>query len=99
MAEGWRSGASNRDADDILGQTLLDATTGLVASGPVTLSRFRHEVASLAERDRDLIRARLEHRLGYEAIAARFSIPTPRAARMAVMRAVTRLAARLKKTS
>lgn len=57
--------------------------------------RYRAALAALDSRDRELILARIEAEWTPKEIAARFGLPSPDAARMAVSRALKRLTERL----
>ena len=56
------------------------------------MTRYRDALGALGERDRALIESRLDDQDTYDEIATRFSFPTMAAARMAVTRALKRLA-------
>ena len=58
---------------------------------------FDAALLELREEDRELIIARIEWGMGYEAIAAATGKPTPNAARVAVKRAVIRMAELMKR--
>ncbi len=60
--------------------------------GPDVPERYRDALQQLSERDRALIESRLEKLDSYDDIASRFSLPTASAARVAVARAMRRLA-------
>jgi serine/threonine protein kinase len=70
-------------ADDVLDMTTLD--------------RYRDALERLSERDRALIERRIEKGDAYDDIARRFPFPSVAAARVAVVRAVKRLAELLAK--
>jgi RNA polymerase sigma factor (sigma-70 family) len=55
--------------------------------------RYRAALARLTRRDRCAIVLRLEHRLAYDELATRLGMPSPNAARVALVRALQRLAA------
>jgi serine/threonine protein kinase len=57
-----------------------------------TLGRYRDALERLSERDRTLIERRIENGDAYDDIARRFPFPSVAAARVAVVRAVKRLA-------
>jgi RNA polymerase sigma factor (sigma-70 family) len=67
-----------------------------VAIGRQTLDRYEMALAGLRDDDREIIIARVEWGLSYEEIAAASGKPSPNAARVAVRRAVLRLAAAMK---
>lgn len=62
------------------------------AIGREMLERYEAALARLAEADREAVLARVELRQSYAEIAAQLGKPSPDAARMAVQRAITRLA-------
>jgi RNA polymerase sigma factor (sigma-70 family) len=57
--------------------------------------RYRAALSELAPRDREMVVARIEAQWSFAEIAQRFGAPSPDAARMAVSRALKRLAERL----
>jgi DNA-directed RNA polymerase specialized sigma24 family protein len=61
------------------------------------LDRYRDALERLSERDRALIERRIEKGDAYDDIARRFPFPSVAAARVAVVRAVKRLAELLAK--
>jgi len=63
-----------------------------LAIGAEAFQRYRDALSSLKDRDRQLVVLRLELELGYDEIAAELGMPSPTAVRMAVTRAVARLA-------
>lgn len=65
------------------------------AIGNETLARFERAVEELSVADRDCIMARLEMGLAYDDIAQLLGKPSPDAARMAVGRALARLAEKM----
>jgi RNA polymerase sigma factor (sigma-70 family) len=58
--------------------------------------RYRDALGKLSSKDRELIVARIEAQWSFAEIAQRFSLPSPDAARMAVGRALRRLAEALR---
>lgn len=60
--------------------------------GREKLNRYERGLSQLAESDREMVVARLELGLSYDEIAKELGKPSADAARMAVTRAVTRLA-------
>ena len=62
------------------------------AVGAEALRRYERALSSLPEDDRELILARIEMGMGYDAVAAATGKPSAEAARMAVGRALVRLA-------
>ena len=74
-----------------------DATSPIEAAIRVqAYERYRSAVAQLRPRDREMVVARVEMQWGVDQIAQRFSMPSLDAARVAVSRALKRLAAILK---
>jgi RNA polymerase sigma-70 factor (ECF subfamily) len=65
------------------------------AIGKETLERYERALANLRSSDRDLVIANVELSFDYEEIAREFGKSTPNAARMAVSRALRRLAAEI----
>ena len=63
--------------------------------GQEALGRYEAALASLRDVDREAIIARIEMGQGYDEIAAALGKPTPDAARVAVQRALVRLAAKM----
>jgi RNA polymerase sigma-70 factor (ECF subfamily) len=63
--------------------------------GRETMERFETALAELSAADRDCIMARIELNLSYQDIADLLGKPSPDAARVAVGRALTRLAKRM----
>ena len=57
--------------------------------------RYRAAMLRLKPRDRQLIVMRVEHRLTYQEIATRLDVPSPNAARVALIRAMARLVSAL----
>jgi RNA polymerase sigma-70 factor, ECF subfamily len=57
--------------------------------------RYRAALLRLKPRDRQLIVMRLEHRLTYQEIATQLGVPSPNAARVALIRAMARLVSAL----
>jgi RNA polymerase sigma-70 factor (ECF subfamily) len=76
---------SDRHAD--AGASPLEETIGLEAA-----ERYERALSRLGERDREAIIARIELGRGYDEIARALDKPSPDAARMAVGRALVRLA-------
>jgi RNA polymerase sigma factor (sigma-70 family) len=64
--------------------------------GPEMKERYEAALEQLSERDRELIQARLEQGLSYEQVALLVGLPSVEAARIAVMRAIKRLAEKMK---
>ena len=60
--------------------------------GRQNVDRYELALARLRPRDREVIVMRLEHQAEYAAVAEHFGLPTPNAARVAVKRALFRLA-------
>jgi len=78
-------------------EPISDATSPIEAAIRVqAYERYRSAVAQLRPRDREMVVARVEMQWGVEQIAQRFSMPSLDAARVAVSRALKRLAAILK---
>jgi len=78
-------------------EPISDATSPIEAAIRVqAYERYRSAVAQLRPRDREMVVARVEMQWGDEQIAQRFSMPSLDAARVAVSRALKRLAAILK---
>jgi RNA polymerase sigma factor (sigma-70 family) len=67
------------------------------AIGQETIERFDAALAELRDEDRELIIARVEWDLDYDEIAAALDKPTPNAARVAVGRALLKLAEAMKR--
>ncbi len=63
--------------------------------GQEALGRYESALASLRDVDREAIIARIEMGQGYDEIAVALGKPTPDAARVAVQRALVRLAAKM----
>ena len=59
------------------------------------IRRYRAALLRLKLRDRQLIVMRVEHRLTYQEIATQLRVPSPNAARVALIRAMARLVAAL----
>lgn len=57
--------------------------------------RYRAALLRLKPRDRQLIVMRVEHRLTYQEIATQLGVPSPNAARVALIRAIARLVSAL----
>lgn len=77
----------------IEGDHAADATSPLEAMiGRENVERYEAALARLRPRDREAIVMRLEQQASYEAMAEHFAMPTPNAARVAVKRALLRLA-------
>jgi RNA polymerase sigma factor (sigma-70 family) len=62
------------------------------AIGAENHQRYRAALAKLTTRDRLALLLRLEHHMTYEQLATRLGMPTPSAARLALIRALHRLA-------
>jgi RNA polymerase sigma-70 factor (ECF subfamily) len=63
--------------------------------GQEALGRYESALASLRDVDREAIIARIEMGQGYDEIAVALGKPSPDAARVAVQRALVRLAAKM----
>ena len=72
-----------------------DASPLELAIGAEAFQRYKEALASLKDGERQAIVLRLELELGYEEIAAELGKRSPAAARMAVTRAIARLADRM----
>ena len=59
------------------------------------IMRYRAALLRLKPRDRQLIVMRIEHRLTYQEIATQLRVPSPNAARVALIRAMARLVSAL----
>jgi RNA polymerase sigma-70 factor (ECF subfamily) len=87
-------------ADELDEQAPSDRTSPLEAAiRQEHINRYDAALSRLSEQDRDLIVARVEMGLSYEEIAEQLGKPTWNAARMAIARALLRLAAELKHPS
>jgi RNA polymerase sigma-70 factor (ECF subfamily) len=60
--------------------------------GQQNVARYEAALTTLRPRDREAIVMRLEHQASYDAMAAHFAMPSANAARVAVKRALFRLA-------
>lgn len=72
-----------------------DASPLEIAIGEETYERYRAALSRLKVRDREIVMARLEAEWSTADIAERFALPSGDAARMAVARALRRLAAEM----
>jgi RNA polymerase sigma-70 factor, ECF subfamily len=82
---------------EMTAEPISDATSPIEAAIRVqAYERYRSAVAQLRPRDREMVVARVEMQWSVEQIAQRFSMPSLDAARVAVSRALKRLAAVLK---
>jgi len=75
-----------------------DGTSPLDAAiGSEALQRYDRALAALAQEDRELIIAHVEFSFSHQELAAAFDKPSANAARMALQRALGRLAAEMKR--
>jgi RNA polymerase sigma-70 factor, ECF subfamily len=86
--------ASRRPGPDEVPETLRDASPSPLenAIGTEVLERYERGLARLSEPDRELLHLRIELDFDYEEIAGMTGKPSQDAARVAVQRALTRLA-------
>jgi RNA polymerase sigma-70 factor (ECF subfamily) len=100
-----RKALGNRIREEVRRVARRPAKTGLAVDRPASeaspldqaigreaLERYEHALARLREEDREAIVARIELGLSYAEVARAIDKPTPDAARMAVSRALVRLA-------
>ena len=77
-----------------------DGTSPLEAAiASQTFARYDAALGRLKPLERDAVIARLEFQMSYEEIAAAIDSPTANAARMTVVRALTRLAAEMRQST
>jgi RNA polymerase sigma-70 factor (ECF subfamily) len=86
--------AARRPGPDDLPESLPDPSPSPLenAIGAELLERYEHGLARLDEEDRELLHLRIELDFDYREIAAMTARPSPDAARMAIQRALSRLA-------
>jgi serine/threonine protein kinase len=92
-----RQSVLNRIRDEIRRQRRSGEESPDEVLDMTTLGRYRDALERLSERDRALIERRIEKGDAYDDIARRFPFPSVAAARVAVVRAVKRLAELLAK--
>jgi DNA-directed RNA polymerase specialized sigma24 family protein len=68
-----------------------------VSIGAERLERYEHALVSLKERERQAIMLRVEPGLDYQDMRSELGKPSADAARMAITRAITRLAAEMRR--
>jgi RNA polymerase sigma-70 factor (ECF subfamily) len=91
--------AARRPASLELGTDVEDAALSPleIAIGRQAIERYDHALEALCPEDRELVVARVEFGLSNAELARAFQKPTPNAARMALQRALVRLADQLRK--
>jgi RNA polymerase sigma-70 factor (ECF subfamily) len=92
----FRRARRHSEAEPVTESAVLDATSPLEAAiRHEQEQRYRVALSRLTARERDLLIGRLELGFSYEELAAIYGKPSANAARMAIARALLRLAAEL----